>query len=458
MQATEQRTSQRLSHAVTPAAIARPKFALVSPCGYGNLGDAAIQHAVIENIRRRYRDAVICGITLKPRDTTERHGIPAFPICGNSRPLYPAAPFHEDATPGDGRRPRGATSIWRRAGKSLAALPIRIARLLLPRGWPWVIKAEMTHIVKGFAVLKEVDLLVVSGGGQLDDYWGGAWGHPYALLKWSLLARLRGAKPIFLSVGFGSLETRLSRIFTRAALSLAVYRSYRDPGSRDLMQRAGFRRNDPVCPDLAYSYPLNGDNRSRVRQRVGRVVGLSPFCYCHPDHWPRNDPSTYDAYLRNLAAIVSWLVSNRYRVLMFGSDRSDRFAVDDLWKPLSATLSADELGYIERHDVTTVTGFLDQASEVDLLIASRLHGVLLAQLVGTPVIALSYDRKVDFQMESVGHRSYCLALEGVQIPDFRQCFDRLEANIDAARQQIQERFSNCRTQLEAQFDAIFPPT
>ena len=39
------------------------------------------------------------------------------------------------------------------------------------------------------------------------------------MLKWTFLARLRGAKPIFLSVGFSGLDARLSRFFTRKALS-----------------------------------------------------------------------------------------------------------------------------------------------------------------------------------------------------------------------------------------------
>ncbi len=51
---------------------------------------------------------------------------------------------------------------------------------------------------------------------------------------------------------------------------------------------------------------------------------------------------------------------------------------------------------------TTVQIFSSERSCVDLMVASRLHSVLLAQLVGTPVLALSYDRKVDVQMESVG--------------------------------------------------------
>src|SRR5690606_39210187 len=117
------------------------------------------------------------------------------------------------------------------------------------------IRREIEHVRGAVALLKKVDTLVVSGGGQLDDYWGGPWGHPYALAKWTLLARLMRRRVVVLSVGFGTLESRMSRLLTRIALRWAHYRSYRDEGSRRLMRAAVFRPADadPVLPDLAFS-------------------------------------------------------------------------------------------------------------------------------------------------------------------------------------------------------------
>ncbi len=283
MQATEQETSRRSSHAVTLAGIIWPTFALVTPYTGGNLGDGAIQEAVIWNIRKRFPSAAIFGITLNPADTVERHGILSYPIAGVSRRQYSVVPGSRvESTPAGGWPSSRKPGVWGRVGKSLASVPVQVARFLLPRGWPWLARCEITHIVNGFRFIKDVNFLIISGGGQLDDFFGGPWGHPYALLKWTVLARLRGIRPIFLSVGFGELDSRLSRLFIRTALSLASYRSYRDTGSRDLMKCAGFRRDDPVYPDLAYSLPLNRSHNSQDHRRAGRVVGLSPFCYCHP--------------------------------------------------------------------------------------------------------------------------------------------------------------------------------
>src|SRR5262249_61198590 len=88
--------------------------------------------------------------------------------------------------------------------------------------------------------LKGTDLLIVTGGNQLIDYFGGVWGFPFTLLTWCLLARMRGARVAFLSVGAGPLSSALGGGFWRWSLALADYCSFRDESSRVLGQELGF--------------------------------------------------------------------------------------------------------------------------------------------------------------------------------------------------------------------------
>ena len=53
---------------------------LLDHMGYGNLGDAAIQEAVITNIKKRLPNAQLVGFSLIPDDTMKRHGIPCHPL------------------------------------------------------------------------------------------------------------------------------------------------------------------------------------------------------------------------------------------------------------------------------------------------------------------------------------------------------------------------------------------
>ena len=125
-------------------------FALFDCYTGGNLGDGAIQDAVIWNIRQRLPDAAIYGITLHPADTIQRHGIPSYLLAARALPNYHAVvvadPPVQPASADGEQQPTGKESVARRLAKALAAGAVGAARFLLPRGWPWIIRRELGHI------------------------------------------------------------------------------------------------------------------------------------------------------------------------------------------------------------------------------------------------------------------------------------------------------------------------
>ena len=64
------------------------KVALLTPYDGGNLGDAAIQEALIGNFRKYEPQVQLYGITLHPESTAARHHIPCYPLAAISRPYY----------------------------------------------------------------------------------------------------------------------------------------------------------------------------------------------------------------------------------------------------------------------------------------------------------------------------------------------------------------------------------
>ena len=64
-----------------------PRIALVTPYTGGNLGDAAIQDAMIANLRQRMPGAQFFGITLSCDNFLKQHGVGAFPLLAASMPL-----------------------------------------------------------------------------------------------------------------------------------------------------------------------------------------------------------------------------------------------------------------------------------------------------------------------------------------------------------------------------------
>src|SRR6267143_5609231 len=113
-------------------------------------------------------------------------------------------------------------------------------------------------------------MLVMTGTGMLGDFGIGPLELHYEILKWALLAKARGCKLLFVSVGAGPIAHPLSRLIVKSALSLADYRSYRDDFSMTYLDSIGFKRStDRVYPDLAFSLETSPTSVSRNGHRNG---------------------------------------------------------------------------------------------------------------------------------------------------------------------------------------------
>jgi polysaccharide pyruvyl transferase WcaK-like protein len=422
------------------------RIGLLSPTS-ANLGNAAMQSAMIANLRKRIPGVEILGITLNPDDTRRRHGIEAFPLAVVSRPHY--GPYNSDSSQ---TRQRQAPKL-RRIKQWLKQIPVLPSFLRAIR----ICGMELTHLAAAARVVRKLDRVIIPGGGALDDFWGGPWGHPWALFKWSVLSRVFGVPFLFVSIGKSSLERPLSRFFVRIALRLAAYRSYRDHNSKIAVQTLIDARNDPVCPDLAFSYPCstiqitpnNGSRDGRL------VVGVSPIAYCDPRGWPLKDERRYAAYVSQLAEMVRWLIRERHRVLFFTTDDPDAATVGDVRTMISGSaIDADAIQTLRGSAEQSPGSLLKGISRADLIIASRLHGVILSYLNSTPVLALSFDPKVDAHMDILGQTDYCLSIDHLQLDTLIERFAALRAARQREQAHLRSATLRFRDLLDVQYDRI----
>jgi polysaccharide pyruvyl transferase WcaK-like protein len=388
------------------------RIALLTPYGGTNLGDMAIQTAAIKGIRSSIPEAEIWGITLHPERTRRLHGIPCFSMMGLRIKYYSESLFvspdstvsaiHQ-ATAGTGTNPT-LRAIWLSVRKipvlgNLLQLLRRLFRLLQD------IIRELRHLKASFTFMRSVGMVIIAGGGQLDDEWGGLWGHPYALLRWAALAKLAGSKVAVTSVGLGKLG-RLSRIFVITALRIACYRSYRDAESKAAFHRYAFTRDDPCVPDLAFGLRCPHNSRLPARPH-GVVVGVSPIAFGHSTNWPTSAPDVYAAYVSKLVRFVVNLRSRGCQIYFFATSGSDQGVVTEIMRRLAQDLPG-ELDGIEACQTATLAELLPRIDLADIIIASRLHGTILSHLREKPVVAISFDRKVNSHMENVEQSEYVL--------------------------------------------------
>jgi polysaccharide pyruvyl transferase WcaK-like protein len=274
--------------------------------------------------------------------------------------------------------------------------------------------------------MRSCQLLIVAGGGQLDDYWGGPWGHPYALFKWTLLARLTESEVVFLGVGTGTLDSNLSKFFIKHALTNASHRSYRDYGSRVLLENITFTKNDLVFPDIAFGYTPKITHNDSGKSERKCVVGISPIAYLSK-RWPKTNNYEYEDYILHLCQFAAQLIEDGYKIVLFNSSGYDIPTVDEVLR----RLNQDGIvvgSSISVPPIQTLDQLIFELNGIDLVVASRLHGVLLAHCLKRPVLAISYDRKVVNHMNDMMQEKYCINISELDQHVLMKTFESIETN------------------------------
>jgi polysaccharide pyruvyl transferase WcaK-like protein len=427
--------------------VAPTGIGLLDAMGHGNLGDAAIQDSVIENIRKRLPHARIIGFSFVPGDTAKRHGIACFPLTR-----------HSSATAGtassDGDAKANLMTVFRKV-PGLRALARSVKTVL----------RESVFLVRSYRILRSIDLLIISGGGQLGDLWGGPWGHPCTLFKFSLLAKLAGKRLYFLNVGAEALEYPLSRFFSKSALQLAEYVSFRDADSQKLVQNLGVTSKTYVCADSAYALDSNAYVNGTSHSPSCRVVGINPMGYCDPRVWPRKDQSIYEAYLEKLTRFSEWLLEEGYSPKIFPtSPEVDKYAIADLEQRLlegsgsrgSTAPGCDKLGEsVTAVFCESVEDVLREMSGCDFILTSKYHGVVFSQLLKKPVIALGYHAKVEAAMRGAGHERFYADIEDFENAWLVNAFLSIVRGRDDLQSQEASATAGYAEILRKQFDGLF---
>jgi polysaccharide pyruvyl transferase WcaK-like protein len=428
------------------------RIGLVSPYSGGNLGNGAINDAVIANIRRRVPGVEIIGFTLNPEDTRCRHGIKAFPLAAVSRPYY----LLFNSTPSNRSEGRPASGSQDSRSRIIKTWLKRIP-LLRPcvRAFRNLV-SEAAHTIRAAREVRSLDMVMVPGGGALDDTWGGPWGHPWSLFKWSALCRYSAVPFLFVSVGKCAVKKRLSRFFVRKSLGRAAYRSYRDAESKLAVQSLIGACSDPVFPDLAFSYP-----QAKIQSESAEIadsyrlgIGFSPIAYRDPRAWPTADNNYYAAYVRRMSEVVKWL-HERHDLFFFSTDSPDASVIKDIQDELNRTGARDiSIPSVIAPPQQTVAGLLRGIAPAQLVIASRLHGVILAHFQRIPVLALSFDPKVESHMRAIGHEDYCLKLDDFQFGTFVERFEVLKRNLHREQTHLASVVAAYSQSLDLQYNAM----
>jgi polysaccharide pyruvyl transferase CsaB len=274
----------------------------------------------------------------------------------------------------------------------------------LPPGWTPLVTARDQREVQGrlhgsttdrtnlggvLAALGGCRALVLGGGSLLQDTTSFRSLLYYTTLI--LAARLQGMPVILWGQGLGPLRRQRSRLLVRALLPLATAISWRDPASAALAASWGIDAtsgSDPV-----WALPAGG-----WRGPGGPIV----LCW-RPVHQLAGE--AWRPYLQALDQLAE--ASDREVLWLPFHREQDRGLLSLLAGEglLPATLQARS----REVAVQDPAGAMEWFRSAGLVVAMRLHGLILAALAGSPCAALSYDPKVGAAATAIGCPCHDLA-------------------------------------------------
>lgn len=268
----------------------------------------------------------------------------------------------------------------------LSANPAETARLhdvqAVKRTAPWpVLKA-----------LWQCDVLISGGGSLLQDVTSHL--SIFYYLSLILAGKLMGKRVMVYSQGIGPIRKPLNRLVTRHILSRVDAITVREPNSRDDLARIGL---DP----------------GRIVITADPVISLSPGNDAMLTAWLRDCPGYVDGAplvglafrgqdmafgaVEKLVQVIRSLRAQRdVNILLIPYYREQDAMVLDSLENLAEGLVIPIRRSLRVHEMLALT------AQLDLLVGTRLHSLIVSAVCGTPMIAVSYDPKIEYFMRTIG--------------------------------------------------------
>lgn len=349
--------------------LGKNKIGIVGWYGYKNTGDEAILDSLIRMVNNAVPEAEVIVFSANPRLTYRSHMV-------KSVPLGTGFGVHK----------------WFRNPRNLSDISCHIK------------------------VLRQCDLLIIGGGGLINDM--GSWASYLSGTKTSeskiLLARMLGKKVVVIGVGVRRFRRRFAKAFTAATLNSVNAITVRDRWSSKNLQECGVKPSKikvTVDPSIELS-PANEETVNRIlekeeipmaKDKIGISLRWNPV---RDGRWTRFD-TVHISFLRRMGRIVDFLIENFNSNVVFipmcypPTSTNDVEIIDCILKRVNNKSSAFVVkGEYNPKEVLGLIG------KMDLMLGMRLHSVIFSAITRTPVVGIIYAQKVQQFLERLDLLEY----------------------------------------------------
>jgi len=328
------------------------KIVITGYFGHGNLGDEAILSGIINAFNEQIKNSKIIILSNYPSVIKKLHDVP-----------------------------------------SVRDFPTGIRSFLL-----WILSGEFINTLRE---LRTADLFVFAGGGVLSDEI--RWQNVFESFIRIILPKFFHVRMMTYSLGAGPIETKLGKLLTKIAFNQFDIITVRDEASRKCLIDTGLKKRITVTADPGVL--ISPKDKPKLRDLTGKPIhnfskkykiGLAPAAMFFSEKtWPgkRKD---YIRLLHSFAKIGDF-VTEELNSDVFLFQLSPNFDTNFCAKVQQQMNNKSQLMY-SAYTHLEIAGALAQ---MDMIIGSRFHSVVLATALTVPFVAIIYHHKTKCFLEYI---------------------------------------------------------
>lgn len=282
-------------------------------------------------------------------------------------------------------------------------------------------------VLKIARVLRRTKLLISGGGSLLQDVTSTKSLKYYTMII--RLAHMMGAKVMLYANGIGPIGRKQNEKTVRRALECVDTATLRDKESLDELLRLGFDAPAELTADPVYTLSAeSGEVVGEIAHLAGIAQGAEYFVVAVRD-WKRCDVH----FCEKLAEFSEYVYKNHgvQPLILPMQSLRDRAISERLAEEMTVPFGVIR----EKYSAERLLGLVSGAKFV---LGMRLHALIYAAAVATPVIALSYDPKVSSMMKAAG-QNYEMPAEAIDTEKLCGYADKIVAERERICSELAEK-------------------
>jgi len=220
-------------------------------------------------------------------------------------------------------------------------------------------------------------------------------------------------KTLVLGISVGEIWRSETKAIIPKVLNKVDLIAVRDEDSRLKLQQLGVTRTIHIINDLAlFALPII--DKVEFANHPSPKIGISVRTL--NGRGMSVDTTQYPKFKKNMAAIADLLVEKynaEIHLIPFHTYENSFHHDADDYVSLLETLQYAKYSekMILHRSVDSLEKLNSIISQLDLMIGTRLHSLILASGLGIPIIGVEYDPKVTSFVQEVGQEEFCFSLE-----------------------------------------------